>query len=684
MMSSIERNAGALAWATWGVAIALAVGSVVFLVLGWSTQPPAGAFGFRGFAAIFALTFGTVGAIVASRLPRNPIGWLFLAGAVLSGFQEMSNEYAIWAVLTRDRPAVLGTNAAWVPAWIWLPGTSVAMLTMFVFPDGHVLSPRWRWALGVGLAGTGLSALAFAFAPGPLQNFAVVENPFGIEGASWLSQVASATLGIFGVGFLLAGVSAVLRFRRSTGEERQQMRWLVAAGVVLAVVLVVSFVSLIANPEPEAGVSLAVSLIVIGGFMSLPVAMGVAILRYRLYDLDVVIRKTVVFGILVGLLTVVFLVVAIVVGGTIARPAPGASRLPELALAFAIGASTLPLWRLARGIADRLVFGGRSTPYEVLAEFAGRVSETYAAEDVSERMAAVLGSALGALEATVWLRIGDGYRLEAGWPADAGSDDAPPPDLFEVRHQGEILGALGVRQSAADPMSPAKEHLARDLAAQAGPVLRNVRLIEELRESRRRIVATQDERAKKLERDIHDGAQQQLVALTVKARLVESLMDKDEARARTMIGELQTEASEALENLRDLARGIYPPLLADQGLVTAIEAQARKAPVPVRVEASDVGRYVSEVESAVYFVVLEALQNVTKYAAATEASVTLDAADGVLRFVVADDGAGFDPATATRGSGLQGMRDRLAAVGGELEITSAPGSGATVSGQIRV
>ena len=203
-------------------------------------------------------------------------------------------------------------------------------------------------------------------------------------------------------------------------------------------------------------------------------------------------------------------------------------------------------------------------------------------------------------------------------------DGGRPSRRFEARarcacsHRGELLGALTVTKPpvrAARP--PTEDRLLADLAGQAGLVLRNVRLIEELRASRQRIVAAQDERARALERNIHDGAQQQLVALAVKLRLARSLAEKDPPKAAEMLDALQAEAVDALENLRDLARGIYPPLLADQGLAAALGAQARKSPVPVSVEADGVGRYPQDVEAAVYFCALEALQNIAKYADAS-------------------------------------------------------------------
>jgi signal transduction histidine kinase len=233
-----------------------------------------------------------------------------------------------------------------------------------------------------------------------------------------------------------------------------------------------------------------------------------------------------------------------------------------------------------------------------------------------------------------------------------------------------------------DPMTPSKERLISDLAGQAGLVLRNIRLIEELRASRRRLVAAQDEERRRLERNIHDGAQQQLVALSVQLRLVEQLVDRDATKAHEVLRQLQRTTGDALEDLRDLARGIYPPLLADQGLPAALEAQARKSGLPITLAPDGVGRYDQDVEAAVYFCVLEALQNVAKYARATAITVTLHDADRRLIFEVNDDGEGFDLVHAVGGMGLRSMSDRVEAVGRSLEVTSTPGRGTTVVGTI--
>ncbi|HET8526564.1 MAG TPA: sensor histidine kinase, partial [Actinomycetota bacterium] len=377
-------------------------------------------------------------------------------------------------------------------------------------------------------------------------------------------------------------------------------------------------------------------------------------------------------------LTLLLAVVGLAVVGAVSFFAFGATT--GVLVGLLAGVLAWPVVRYARSTARRIVFGNRADPYAVLTEFSGRVGGTYAAEDVLPRMARLLAEGTGASSARVLLMIGSELEEGACWP-DV-STATGEEHLVPVKDRGEELGALAVTMPANDPMNPAKDKLVDDLASQAGLVLRNARLIEELRASRRRIVSAQDERARKLERDLHDGAQQQLVALGIKMRLLEPLVERDPAKAAELVGQLQTDATDALENLRDLARGIYPPILADRGLSAALEAQGRKATVPVRLEPDGVGRYPQEIESAVYFCVLEALQNVGKYAQASEVTVELREANGDLLFEVRDDGVGFDPDRADHGTGLRGMADRLEAVGGELEVSSAPGRGTTVGGRV--
>jgi signal transduction histidine kinase len=337
-----------------------------------------------------------------------------------------------------------------------------------------------------------------------------------------------------------------------------------------------------------------------------------------------------------------------------------------------------------------------------LSDFSQRVSSTYAADDVLPRMARLVAEGIGADRAAVWLRSDGVLRVAASWPDD---DERPAPvaidegdavpslpgstDTFPVDHHGDSLGALGVAMPPNDPMDPTKAKLVEDLASQAGLVLHNVRLtaelqarLDDLRAAQKRLVAAQDHERRKLERNIHDGAQQQLVALTVKLRLAQALVGTEPARAESMLVDLQADSQSALEDLRDLARGIYPPLLADKGLAAALGSQLRKSAVPATLLSDGVGRYPQEIEAAVYFSCLEALQNAAKYAAASSATVELHDDGAELGFTVSDDGLGFDPSSVVYGTGLQGITDRLGAIDGRLAVESAPGRGTVVTGHV--
>ncbi|MGZ4147940.1 MAG: histidine kinase, partial [Actinomycetota bacterium] len=437
------------------------------------------------------------------------------------------------------------------------------------------------------------------------------------------------------------------------------------------------------------------ALIVLGFGVAVPVSCGIAILKHGLYELDVVISKTVLYALLAAFFTAVYLAIVVGVGTAI-----GSSRNTFLTVlaAATIAVAFNPVRDRAKRLANRLVYGNRASPYEVLSEFSERVAGTYALEDVLPRMASLVGQGTGARDAVVWLRMGGELRPVATWgssgePAAVPMSNGELPAITEaskvaaVSDRGELLGALTVTKASNDPLTVVEERLVEDLAAQAGLVLRNVRLteelranLEELRASRQRLVTAQDGERRRIERNIHDGAQQQLVALAVQARLTESLAGKDADRERELLRQLQRGLQEALDDLRDLARGIYPPLLADQGLHAALQAQARRSPIAVVVEADGIGRYPQEAEAAVYFCVLEALQNVAKYADASGAAVRLGGDESELRFEVRDDGLGFDTASTSYGTGLQGMADRLAALGGDLRVESSPGTGTTVTG----
>jgi signal transduction histidine kinase len=681
-------------------ALALAVAALVLAYLNRDLNVLTSPFG-----PDLVIQFGIlpVGVIVATRERRNPIGWLFLGAALLGALHAFSGEYALRGLLSA--PGLPGVQwAAWLSNWIitLVFPTGAFLFILLLFPTGRLLGPRWRLLAGAALVVTALLLLVVLPYDGPISiaaNVRTVPNPTAIRGFGsafgwlWVIWPASQLL------LLPAGASIVVRYRRSAGEERQQIKWfafaVVATLVAYAVAFPFGFVSQYAAPLSNAALEVGVGI-------GIPVACGIAILKYRLYGIDIVISRTLVYGTLAALITAVYVGIAVGIGtlvGSGGKPNLGLSILATAIVAVGFQPVRVRLQR----IVNRLVYGKRATPYEVLSEFSQRVAETYAAGEVLPRMARVLQEGTSAEAATVWLRSGDQLRPAASYPET--SDGQSPLPLIggrlpkidgvqravPVLHQGDLLGALTITKRRGESLTPIEQKLVEDLAHQAGLVLKNVGLstellqrLDELRASRQRLVASQDEARRRLERNLHDGAQQHLVALKVKVGLAGMLMDRNPEQARVMLQQLKGEADEALENLRDLARGIYPPILAERGLVVALQAQARKATVSVLVEAGAINRHPQEQEAAVYFSVLEALQNVQRYAGASQATVRLSEADGMLRFEVDDDGCGFEVETAHRGSGLTNVADRLDALDGHLEIDSDVGHGCRLRGSLPV
>src|SRR5207302_1379966 len=337
------------------------------------------------------------------------------------------------------------------------------------------------------------------------------------------------------------------------------------------------------------------------------------------------------------------------------------------------------------------------TEFEVLSEFSRRMAEALSIDDVLPRMAEAAARGVGGRSGRVRVFVPGGADRALAWPSDSHTSSFDRTEL--VLHQGEPVGEIAVAKVRGESVTPGEAALLTDLAAQAGPALSNVRLTlelegrlrelaaqaDELRASRQRIVAAQDAERRRLERDIHDGAQQHLVAIAVNARLARQVLDLAPVRTGALLDEISAQVEDALETLRTLARGIFPPVLADRGLVPALRAHLTRSASPARLDADASvarARFDRRIESAMYFCCLEALQNAAKHAAGAPARAYLSVEPEWLTFSVSDEGAGFDRELNRGGTGLQGMLDRMAALGGTLEVVSTAGRGTTVRGRL--
>ena len=729
----------ALAWGLPGIILLVLAGALVLLPFNVVVMTPARIVTY-GFAVVAIVVYAGVGGLIVARVPGNPIGWLLCLLGLALAASLFVEQYGLRGLATAPGSLPAVRQVAALGASTTLLTVAPLIILVLLFPDGHLPSRRWRPVLWAAIASAIVAGLGQLLQrglviSGSLTNALLAAgvafpNPFGVfPRHGWYSDVIGAMAVVAGITAVLALVSVFVRRRGASAELRQQLAWLAYVGAVTVAFAVLNVgYSLVTGGNSWVG---SVLFILTFGtpIFGIPLACAVAVLRYRLYDLDIVVKKTVVAAVVAALFTAVYVLVVVVVGAATGQP--GGNPLTFVAAVLA-AVLLQPVRTRAGRLADRLVYGRRATPYEVLSEFSEHMAGTYSAEDVLPRMARMLAEATGAQRAEVWLRTSGREHLEAAWPspdgqapaqpgltpqmalaapASAGPGPAAPATViaawagagtpgpqaaepaedgtgdgraraFVVEHQGERLGALRITSSPREPLTPAGERLVRDVAAQAGLVLRNVALIEDLRASRQRLVAASDEARRRLERNLHDGAQQQLVALRITLQLARQMVADSPDEAAGLLAQTEQAAQDALEELRDLARGIYPPLLADLGLPAALEAQANKAPLPVTVQAPGVGRYAQDVEAAVYFCVLEALQNVAKYADASAACVTLGYDGHGLAFAVTDDGKGFDQPTALAGSGVQGMADRLAALGGTLRVSSAPGHGTEVTGRV--
>jgi signal transduction histidine kinase len=685
------------------IAIGLVVASVVLLILDAKAIDSVTTGNLPFF--LNAVVAAVLGALIAARRPYNPIGWLLLAISMSQAVSLTGSFLAMHGLLAGAGVGGWVGISAWISNWSGVLASMLLGFLVLFFPDGHLPGARWRWVARLMVLICMGSLLVTALSTAPLTlspRLPAVPAQVVIPALAGVVNAANSVINsvAFSLVFLFPIAAVVLRMRRAHGTERQQLRWF--AYTAAAAICIATAGGLVGTLNAGVGDTIANLGFGIGITVAVPATIGLAVMRYGLYDIDLFISRTLVYSALAVFITAVYVGIAVGIGSLI-----GSGGKPNLALSILataiVAVGFQPVRERVQKVANRLVYGKRATPYEVLSEFSGRVAETYAADEVLPRMARVLQEGTGAESATVWLRGMAELRPAATYPDGTAAHESLPmsdgslpplPDAtraVEVRHQGELLGALSVSKRRGEALTPIEQKLVDDLAHQAGLVLKNVglsadlqaRLIE-LRASRQRLVSAQDLERRRLERNLHDGAQQHLVALKVKLGLAGILVDRDPAKAAATLQQLKGDADEALETLRDLARGIYPPLLADKGLRVALESQARKATVPVTVEAEGVARYSQDVEATVYFCVLEALQNVQKYAGATRVVVRLCADGGSLTFSVTDDGEGFDSAIARKGAGLTNMADRIDALGGSVAVTSRPGAGTTVHGELPV
>jgi signal transduction histidine kinase len=676
----------------------LPVGAIVLSVASLRVSVPG------GVTALAAVTVGLIVvwalcAAVTARVPERAPQWQMAAGALAASVAVGADRLVGHGSGGPHRIALVIASFA-VPLVI-----AISVHLLLALPDGRLNSRARRTGAVV--------VYALAVAAGVV--LAVTER-----------QVPAAVVAVvWSLALLCALPAARLRYETASGRDRERLQW-AAIGTVLAGTAALSaavLYLLVGWPAPIAPVAA-------GATVLIPIGLVAADLpQLGRYGGRILVQVLAIagFAVTVG---VIYLVVVLGLG----KPPADASDRDLLGLSLVAAAvaaiSFVPARERLLDWANRRVFGARQAPDELLRTFGSRMSravsmdelmlqlaeslrktmrltsaEVYTgAGDVLERVAAAPDTGprsitIGTRERAIVARAGvSGRAWAAVWlPALLDGRGASRLRVAPASHAGELFGLLvAERPATADDFSEEDDRVLTELARQVGLAAHNARLdtelqttldelrkqADELRSSRARIVASGDAERRRVERNLHDGAQQHLVAMAINLRLARDIVTDDPPAAAAMLDQLAEDVRGTIQDLRELAHGIYPPLLADSGLGEALRAAGQRSPQPVRLSADGIGRYALEVESAVYFCCLEALQNAAKHAPGAQVEVRVWEQSGGLLFSVADDGPGFDPERARGGHGFVNMADRLGAIGGTVRWESQPGEGSRILGSV--
>ena len=629
-----------------------------------------------------------VGGLVASRRPANPVGWFIAGHAFCFSLGEFARQYAIYGLLIKPGALPLAGAVASLAYWIWYPGLILvfALLPLY-FPDGRLVSRCWRPVSWFAFFVAAIVAGHAAIAPGDVE-IPGLPNPLGIEGLRSFSETSDAVILtlLLSVG-LASAASMVVRFRRSRGEERQQIKWFVYAVVLNVFAFPVSNLFLQTLSPVAAPVLHSVCLGSLWG------AIAVAILRYRLYDIDLIINRTLVYGSLSACVVGIYV---LVVGylGTLFRVDDNLAI--SLVTTGVVAVLFAPLRdRLQRGV-NRLMYGERDDPYAVLSRLGQHLETAIAPEAALSTIVETVANALKLPYVAIELNH-DGESRKASEYGTPTSETL----ILPLTHQSDEVGRMLVApRSPGEAFSSLDKRLLDDLARQAGTAAHATRLTADLRYSRARLVNAREEERRRLRRDLHDGLGPALGGLTLGLDAARSALPVGSEAIQQLLSELKAQTQEAVIDIRRLVHDLRPPTLDDLGLSAAIRQQAAKHGRVAQSPQGDLGSEINPennglafsveacgplpplpaaVEVAAYRVALEAITNVSRHAKANSCQVSLsfDEARSSLTLEVVDDGIGI-PAKRRAGVGTSSMRERAEELGGSLAIEPAPQGGTRV------
>lgn len=679
----------ASAWLLGILSLLLALGTVVLGVLN-SVDPQ------EALDLLFFLSCVLVGCLITLNQPRSFIGWFMLGGGFSFLLMSFTGHYALYGLVTSPGSLPAARLLAWPETWLWIPGSAgLFLLLPLYFPSGELPSPRWHWLARSIVVGAIVVAFLAALSPGTnmiqvqSSNQSIV-NPVVVPETTpilssltgWIDTIVPLCEFV-----LLCGVatSLVVRFRRSTGVERQQMKWLTYA--IFGLPIAIALQQFIQVGVPLAGIWL----------LSIPAAVGIAILRYSLYDIDLIINRTIVYGALSACVAGIYIFIVAYLGSVLQLSFGASSSRHHLIISLSATGVVAVLFQpirehLQRGV-NRLTYGDRDEPYAVISRLGERLESSLAASTVLQTIVETVRDALKLPYVAIALESNGSPVIVAA----AGTERATTLRL-RLAYQQEPVGELLLAQrTGSDGFSPADQRLLADLARQIGVAAHNVRLTEqtlrlnrELQHSREQLVIGREEERRRLRRELHDGLAPTLAALNLKAGVIRNTMSADLQAAETLTDQWRAEIHATIRDVRRLAYELRPPVLDELGLVAAIQeraSHANSAELYVTVEApASLQAIPAAVEVAAFRIVQEALINVERHARARNVRVrlwTTDTPGPCLCLEVVDDGIGpRDGTTFKQGVGLLTMRERAEELGGTLLVGGRPHDGTRVAARL--
>lgn len=609
-----------------------------------------------------------LGAVIVQR-SGSVIGTLVQVAVGLAAFAGFARVMAAEAGRTGELHPIL-LLLAWIAHWSLIPVIGMFVFLLLLFPDGRLPGVRWRWVAVGAVVGTALLTASVAFGPRPIDAAGSVPNPVAIDGWAagfkMLETVGSALL--LGMG-LVSLASLVVRRRRAHGDERQQLDWLFYGASLLFATGAFAMTA-----EGTLNELSFVGLLV--GLFAIPIALTVALTRYRLYEIDVLVNRTVVYAILTAAVVIIYI---LIVGAMGALFQSRVGLAPALVATGIVAVAFQPLRRMLQDSVDRIMYGNRRDPYRVLSDLGSRLGSTFHPDEVIPAVVDTVSSSLKLGYVAIEVQRDDGAVVV--------STNGEPPDDIEaitIVYQGEKVGRLLIAARKGDVLSATDRLLLDDLARSAGPAVHAVSLTDALRRSRNELLAAREEERRRLRRDLHDGLGPELAGISLGLRAAANLAATDPAEADSVLTTVRAQAEEATRSIRGLVEGLRPPSLDDLGLVGAVHEKATAiaagSGMTVEVHAEEMPELSAVVEVAALRIALEAVTNAVRHSEASVCTITFRVSDELV-LEVADDGVGI-AADAPRGVGLLSMSERAAQVGGAARMEANQPTGTVVSARL--